>query len=400
MDLKEKLTFYHKLICSTYSLSLWSYSRDFKLLDTTATWDLISVSDFIPAVSSHLASGSFSPLILETNVGMLWIIGFAHAAGTLESIHFLGPAVIGKDTSDLLRQKLETYELSVHIHATVNRMIAKIPEIPNSMLVNYAVMLHYTLNDENIPLSEVSFYSEERKLPSPDSSTSNSITPENLWKKEQLLCQMFQDGDSSAATAIISMLSVTSGINNTGLKDTVRKNKNNALILLTLCSRSCIQGGMHPSVAYDLSESYCARLEECRTTGEVVKFCKNMVSGFMARMQQAKAESSITPPIQSVCRYLHRHMEQPLCMEDLARLTGYTEYYLSYKFQKETGLTIKEFLLNERISQAKILLCDSAQSIQDVSDALGFSNRSYFSTCFRKKVGMSPSQYQAQNAKI
>lgn len=143
MNQKEKLLFLHKLICSNYSLSLWSYNADFELLDTTATWDLISVSNFIPAVSSHLASGSFSPLILETNVGMLWIIGFAHKNRKLESIHFLGPAVTGKDTSDLLRQKLETYELSVHTHSIVSKMIAQTPLIPNGMLANYAIMLHY-----------------------------------------------------------------------------------------------------------------------------------------------------------------------------------------------------------------------------------------------------------------
>lgn len=162
MDWKEKITFFHKLICSNYSLSLWSYNADFELLATTAAWDLISVSDFIPAVSSDLATGSFSPMILETNIGMLWIIGFACKNRELESIHFLGPAVTGRDTSDLLRQKLKTYELSVRTHSIVSRMIAATPLIPNGMLANYALMLHYALNDENIPLSDVNFFVQGR----------------------------------------------------------------------------------------------------------------------------------------------------------------------------------------------------------------------------------------------
>ena len=87
-------------------------------------------------------------------------------------------------------------------------------------------------------------------------------------------------------------------------------------------------------------------------------------------------------------------------MEELAGMTGYTEYYFSHKFQKETGITVKEFILNEKITQAKLLLADSSKSIQEISDTLGFCNRSYFSTCFMKKTGMSPSQYKAMYAKI
>lgn len=398
MDMKEKLTFLHKLICSNYSLALWSYNADFELLGTTATWNLISVSDFIPAVSSHLASGSFSPLILETNVGMLWIIGFAHKNKKLESIHFLGPAVTGRDTSDLLRQKLETYELSVRTHSIVNKMIATTPLIPIGMLANYAVMLHFALNDEALPLSDVNFFAQDREVLSPSRET-YSVAAESLWKKEQQFCQMFENGDYSAVSTIISLLSISSGVRSE-LKDTVRKNKNNALVLLTLCSRSCIRGGLHPSAAFDLHEYYASLLEECRTTGEVIKFCKDMVSDFMLQVQRARAVSSISPPIQNICYYIQKHLTEPLCMKDLAKLTGYTEYYFSYKFQKETGITVKDYILNERISQAKRMLTDSSQSIQEISDMLGFCNRSYFSTCFMKKVGMSPSQYKSLNAKI
>ncbi len=363
MEMQEKLTFFHKLICSNYPLFLWNYDADFNLSDTTATWDLIAVADFIPAVRFHLAAGQFTPLILETNVGLLWIIGFARREGVLKSIHFLGPVVTGKDTSDLLRQKLETYELSVHIHAIVSRMISQAPEIPNSILTGYAVMLHYALNEETIPVSAVSFFVQDRKRPSPAGKTT-SISAESLWKREQQLCQMFEQGDPAAVSAVLSMLSVTAGMD-LRIKDTVRKDKNNAMILLTLCSRSCIRGGMHPSVAYDLNETYAGMLEECRTTGEVVRFCKEMVSGYMAQMQRA-GDASLSPAIQNVCYYIRKHLSEPLSMEELAGMTGYTEYYFSHKFQKETGITVKEFILNEKITRAKLLLADSSKSIQEI----------------------------------
>ncbi len=395
--MREKIGFFHKLVYSNYPLYLWSYDASFELVDTTATWNLISFADFVPVVSSHLATGSFSPVILGTNVNMCWMVGFAHKNEKLDGIHFLGPILTGEDTPALLREKLETYDLSVRTRATVTKMMSRTPIIPTSMLVNYAVMMHYALNEENIPLSEVKFLPEGEARPTARQGASKKH--EGVWLEEQRLCQMFEEGDPAAVSAIMSALSVTSGVD-ARIKDFIRKHKNNALVLLTLCSRSCIRGGLHPAVAYDLNDYYATGLEECRTASEVVRFCKDMVSDFMGRMEHAKVASSISPPIQNACYYIRNHLTESLSIESLAKLVGYTEYYFSYKFQKETGVTVKDFILDERITQAKILLSDSNQSVQDVSDALGFCNRSYFSTCFRKKVGMSPNQYKAQHAKV
>ena len=39
-------------------------------------------------------------------------------------------------------------------------------------------------------------------------------------------------------------------------------------------------------------------------------------------------------------------------------------------------------------------------TIQSISDALSFSNRSYFYTCFQKLTGISPSEYRKRNGKL
>ena len=161
-----------------------------------------------------------------------------------------------------------------------------------------------------------------------------------------------------------------------------------------------IRGGLNPSVAYDLNDYYAALLENCRTTSEVAKLCIDMVTDYMDHVQLTKAASAISPPIQSVCYYIQKHITEPLTIADLAKQAGYTEYYFSHKFIKETGFSVKEFILNEKIAQAKLLLSGTGQSIQEISDALGFSSRSYFYVCFQKKVGMSPSQYKMQHAKF
>ena len=59
--------------------------------------------------------------------------------------------------------------------------------------------------------------------------------------------------------------------------------------------------------------------------------------------------------------------------------------------------SIGDYAILFRIERAKLLLETSDMSIQDISDALGFSTRSYFSQCFREVTGMTPKGYQQKN---
>ncbi|MCI9141929.1 MAG: AraC family transcriptional regulator [Lachnospiraceae bacterium] len=46
------------------------------------------------------------------------------------------------------------------------------------------------------------------------------------------------------------------------------------------------------------------------------------------------------------------------------------------------------------------MLEGTSDSIQSISDALAFGNRSYFYTCFRKQMGISPSEYRKKYGKL
>lgn len=104
--------------------------------------------------------------------------------------------------------------------------------------------------------------------------------------------------------------------------------------------------------------------------------------------------------IENSCKYIRTHLGSPLSISELARRVGYTEYYFSHKFKKEVGCSVTDFIIKEKISQAKLMLEGTNDTIQSISDALSFSNRSYFYTCFQKLTGISPSEYRKRNGKL
>lgn len=84
-----------------------------------------------------------------------------------------------------------------------------------------------------------------------------------------------------------------------------------------------------------------------------------------------------------------------MSVEWLSQKTGISEKQLYRKIKKLTGLTTSEYIRETRLDKGAVLLRESDLSISEIMYMVGFSHASYFSSCFRKKFGMSPKEYRA-----
>ena len=111
-------------------------------------------------------------------------------------------------------------------------------------------------------------------------------------------------------------------------------------------------------------------------------------------MHNASSADIQSPMIRNCIAYLDMHYKEKIDLEQLAHSLGYTKYYLSTCFKKELGISISEYLTKRRISYAKTLLETSYLDIQTISDDLNFSTPSHFSSVFKKYTGLTPRQYR------
>ncbi len=74
----------------------------------------------------------------------------------------------------------------------------------------------------------------------------------------------------------------------------------------------------------------------------------------------------------------------------LAQALGTNARRLNQAFRRCAGTTVFEFLREERMREARRLLCETGLDIQAISQAVGFGNRGNFSTAFRERFGMAP----------
>ena len=81
-------------------------------------------------------------------------------------------------------------------------------------------------------------------------------------------------------------------------------------------------------------------------------------------------------------------------IEQLAEELGVSQRYLSDTLKKETGKTTTEHLQLYLIDEAKELLLKPNKTISEVAYELGFEYPPYFSRLFKKKEGLSPTEYR------
>ncbi|MDD3615472.1 MAG: AraC family transcriptional regulator [Lachnospiraceae bacterium] len=403
MKAPDNLSFYLELINCNYELYIWEYDTKMQLLHTNWTQNIfsgnfLSYTGLTRLVEEHIASGKHTPVVLEAEANLLWIAGFSYDDTNFNNCYIIGPIFNGRDSHMLLRKHMDKYTLSVKLRSEITKTFDQIPAIPGNIINQYAVMLHYCLNKEKITMNELTYLSVVPTSPK-RSPHAGSQEHAGIWYSEQQLCKMLADGDPRYKEALAKSSSLSSGMK-TDPKDSVRNHKNNSLILLTLCSRACINGGLSPSVSYDLNDFYATRFEECNSLTEIAKLTETMLADYVYRVQQAKKYSHISTPIQNACAYIKSNIASPLSIQELAEKNGYSEYYFSHKFKKEVGMSINDFILNEKIEQAKLLLAGTDDNIQTISDDLSFGNRSYFYSCFQKATGMSPSEYRTRNRKV
>jgi len=90
---------------------------------------------------------------------------------------------------------------------------------------------------------------------------------------------------------------------------------------------------------------------------------------------------------------LTKQLSDPPVITELAKQIGINQDKLKRGFKQIFDKTIRNFIIEERLAIARIMLLQSEKQIGEIAYAIGYSNKSYFSRIFKKKYGVLPKDY-------
>lgn len=103
--------------------------------------------------------------------------------------------------------------------------------------------------------------------------------------------------------------------------------------------------------------------------------------------------------VMEAIEYISKHYsDENLCIATVADSLGVSEGHLSHVFKKETDYTIMSYITRYRMHVAMKLLSDCRYKIYEVTEMVGYHDCTYFSSTFKKVVGVTPSEYQDRSA--
>ncbi|GBF74806.1 DNA-binding response regulator [Paenibacillus sp. 598K] len=150
--------------------------------------------------------------------------------------------------------------------------------------------------------------------------------------------------------------------------------------------------GLHASDVFSerlLTDKPNAALRSIHTFREWVQY---LIGTVMSRLHPEENNPSI---VDRVKQYIDENLgELELSREEIANYVYLNPDYLTRLFKKETGISISDYLQQQRIKYAKGLLENTDQSVGEIAIAAGYSNISYFSTLFKKVAGLTPADYR------
>ena len=84
-------------------------------------------------------------------------------------------------------------------------------------------------------------------------------------------------------------------------------------------------------------------------------------------------------------------------VDDICKIIGISRIQLYRKVKALLGCSITDYILNRRLKKAKYLLNNESFTISEITYMVGFSNPNYFSTVFKGKYGVTPTEFKKNN---
>jgi Response regulator containing CheY-like receiver domain and AraC-type DNA-binding domain len=158
-----------------------------------------------------------------------------------------------------------------------------------------------------------------------------------------------------------------------------------------LIFESISQRGMDP-------HEFMEKTQNSKIYQTAIKTLPNMIQFIETTFENMKGadNTEVIKVGKLVKQYVHDHISQEIKRSDIADKLHLNVDYLARIFKKEMGITLKEYILNEKMKVAKNLITSTALPMSFVATKVGYDNFSHFSQSYKKVYGVSPSSDRKQ----
>ncbi len=277
--------------------------------------------------------------------------------------------------------------------------------MPLESIMQMLCVLNHVLNGEKVELKDISIFDSAQQALEQDieqSQVDETLSAQNerqsdlhnTYSVEQTIRSIVEKGDAAALKQWVENAPAVRG--GTIAQNQLRQLRNIVIVTATLVSRSAIQGGMDVEDALSLSDMYIQKCELTSDMSSLINLQYRMVVDYTERVAKIRRGKHPTKLAIDVANYVRHHLSEVITTQDIADNLFLSRTYLSAKFKQDTGENLYDYILNEKISEAKRLLRYTDKPLTAISAYLGFSSQSHFNRVFKSIAGKTPKEYRIE----
>ena len=129
----------------------------------------------------------------------------------------------------------------------------------------------------------------------------------------------------------------------------------------------------------------------------------NLISSLYREVPREDKENKLEHEINSkeilekldcIFKYVEKNYKHPIKLEEISYEVGFSVYYFTKFFKKNTGKTFITFLNEYRIEKAKWILLNNDITVPELVEEVGFGSVKTFYKVFKQKMNVSPTEFK------
>lgn len=95
--------------------------------------------------------------------------------------------------------------------------------------------------------------------------------------------------------------------------------------------------------------------------------------------------------------YIHENLATAVTNESVARSAGVSRTAFQLRFREAIGVTVREYLVNQRLRRARNLIENTEMSLAEIAERSGFRHQEYMGSVFKDRLGVTPGSLRKPN---
>ncbi len=278
-------------------------------------------------------------------------------------------------------------------------VLEQCPVLSTSQLIDYVSIMKYVIDERVVKsIHYINTNTEENSDPIVSQfqmQMNTKAQDPTLWMED--LCTAVRQLDYNEVERLYTIPRnfEKDAITNDPLQDRIYS----SLLVIDTVNRIAIEKGVDTNVGFSIRRQYLIKLSHAKQLSEIDLIEKKCMYEYIAELARLEPMLVLNPVTREIIKYIKLNRYSHLTLSDVCNAFQMSQSTISSMFKKDTGFTIHEYIMIQKVRESAVLLQKTNLSISEISNLLCFSSQSHFTECFKKSFGLTPLQYRTNSYK-